>query len=79
VFLIERLLILPFLARAYVLSSSLNSENLARAETALNELLDSTPADNVSIHQPRAVVGPNAALAKGRSTSRNVVVEIGGP
>ncbi|KAI9460127.1 hypothetical protein BJY52DRAFT_1222744 [Lactarius psammicola] len=32
-----------FPARAYVLSSSLNAENLARAETALNELLNSIP------------------------------------
>jgi len=38
--------ILRSLARAYVLSSSLNTENLARAETALNELLDSIPLDN---------------------------------
>lgn len=40
-----------FPARAYVLSSNLNAENLARAETALNELLDSTPPEHVSIHQ----------------------------
>ena len=40
-----------FPARAYVLSSNLNAENLARAETALNELLDSIPPEHVSIHQ----------------------------
>ena len=40
-----------FPARAYVLSSNLNVENLARAETALNELLDSIPPEHVSIHQ----------------------------
>jgi len=40
-----------FSARAYVLSSSLNAENLARAETALNELLDSIRPEHVSIHQ----------------------------
>ena len=40
-----------FPARAYVLSSSLDAENLARAETALNELLDSTPPEHVSTHQ----------------------------
>ncbi|KAH9048810.1 hypothetical protein EDB84DRAFT_1434083 [Lactarius hengduanensis] len=34
-------------ARAYVLSSSLNAENLARAETALNELLDSIPPEHL--------------------------------
>ncbi|KAI0307448.1 hypothetical protein B0F90DRAFT_1812932 [Multifurca ochricompacta] len=38
--------ILRNLARAYVLSSSLNAENLTRAETALNELLDSIPPDD---------------------------------
>ncbi|KAI0248099.1 hypothetical protein BJV78DRAFT_1132012, partial [Lactifluus subvellereus] len=44
--------ILRSLARAYVLSSSLNAENLARAETALNELLDSIPPDNKDVaHQ----------------------------
>jgi len=41
-----------FPARAYVLSSNLNPDNLPRAETALNELLDSIPSDDVSIHQP---------------------------
>lgn len=40
-----------FPARAYVLSSNLNAENLARAETALNELLDSIPPEHVSVHQ----------------------------
>jgi hypothetical protein len=40
-----------FPARAYVLSSSQNAENLARAETALDELLDSIPPEHVSIHQ----------------------------
>ncbi|KAH9043868.1 hypothetical protein EDB85DRAFT_728235 [Lactarius pseudohatsudake] len=39
--------ILKNLARAYVLSSSLNAENLARAETALNELLDSIPPEHL--------------------------------
>ncbi|KAI9509875.1 hypothetical protein F5148DRAFT_1282528 [Russula earlei] len=38
--------ILRNLARAYALSSGLNPENLARAETALNELLDSIPPDD---------------------------------
>jgi hypothetical protein len=40
-------------ARTYALSSSLNAENLARAdsEAALNELLGSTPPEHVSIHQ----------------------------
>jgi hypothetical protein len=46
-------------ARAYVLSSGLNPENLARAETALNELLDSIPPDDVSVHQPRVIVVPD--------------------
>jgi hypothetical protein len=41
-----------FLVRAYVLSSGLNPENLVRAETALNELLDSIPPDDVSTHSP---------------------------
>ncbi|KAH9075682.1 hypothetical protein EDB83DRAFT_2218480 [Lactarius deliciosus] len=40
--------ILKNLARAYVLSSSLNAENLARAETALNELLDSIPPEHAA-------------------------------
>jgi hypothetical protein len=39
-------------ARAYVLSSGLNPENLVRAETAINELLDSIPPDDVSTHFP---------------------------
>ncbi|KAN0121444.1 hypothetical protein V8E52_003340 [Russula decolorans] len=38
--------ILRNLVRAYVLSSGLNPENLVRAETALNELLDSIPPDD---------------------------------
>lgn len=38
--------ILRNLARAYVLSSSLNAEHLTRAETALNELLDSIPPEH---------------------------------
>ncbi len=38
------------LVRAYVLSSGLNPENLVRAETALNELLDSIPLADVSTH-----------------------------
>jgi len=38
--------ILRNLARAYVLSSGLNPENLACAETALDELLDSIPPDD---------------------------------
>jgi len=42
-----------FPVRAYVLSSGLNPENLVRAETALNELLDSIPPDDVSTHSPR--------------------------
>jgi hypothetical protein len=45
-----------FPARAYVLSSNLNPDNLPRAETALNELLDSIPSDDVSIHQTRALL-----------------------
>jgi hypothetical protein len=49
---------LLFPARAYVLSSGLNPENLARAETALNELLDSIPPDDVSIHHPRVIIVP---------------------
>ncbi|KAF8480818.1 hypothetical protein DFH94DRAFT_691907 [Russula ochroleuca] len=38
--------ILRNLVRAYVLSSGLNPENLVRAETALDELLDSIPPDD---------------------------------
>jgi hypothetical protein len=51
-------------ARAYVLSSSLNPENLARAETALNELLDSIPPGDVSVHHtPPLLLSPDDALA----------------
>jgi len=50
---------LLFPARAYILSSGLNPENLVRAETALDELLDSIPPEDVSLHQPRVIIVPN--------------------
>jgi hypothetical protein len=53
VFLTSPLVYWPlFPVRAYVLSSGLNPENLVRAETTLNELLDSIPLDDVSTHFP---------------------------
>ena len=47
-----------FPVRAYVLSSGLNPENLVRAETALNELLDSIPPGDVSTHFPPLLFAP---------------------
>lgn len=68
-----------FPVRAYVLSSGLNPENLVRAETALDELLDSIPPDDVSTHSPPLLFGPNVAPAKGRRESRTALVETSGP
>jgi hypothetical protein len=49
---------LLFPVRAYVLSSGLNPENLARAETALNELLDSMSLDDVSVRFLALLMSP---------------------
>jgi hypothetical protein len=53
-----------FSVRAYVLSSGLNPENLVRAETALNELLDSIPPGDVSIHSPALLFVPTLLQQK---------------
>jgi hypothetical protein len=65
VFLTSPLVYWPlFLVRAYVLSSGLNPENLVRAETALNELLDSIPPDDVSTHFPALLFVPTLLQQK---------------
>jgi hypothetical protein len=53
-----------FPVRAYVLSSGLNPENLVRAETALNELLDSIPPGDVSTHFPPLLFVPTLLQQK---------------
>ncbi|KAH9982110.1 hypothetical protein BGW80DRAFT_1247083 [Lactifluus volemus] len=67
--------ILKNLARAYVLSSSLNSENLARAETALNELLDSTPADNQRDVAHQEMLWWKLAVLKRRNAPEDTLFE----
>ncbi|KAH9964596.1 hypothetical protein BC827DRAFT_1265857 [Russula dissimulans] len=73
--------ILRNLARAYVLSSGLNPENLACAETALDELLDSIPPDdrkdvaNQELHRWKLAVlrrrnAPEDALFESEPLSR---------
>jgi hypothetical protein len=65
VFLTSPLVYCPlFPVRAYVLSSGLNPENLVRAETALNELLDSIPPDDVSTHFPALLFVPTLLQRK---------------
>jgi hypothetical protein len=62
---------------AYVLSSGLNPENLVRAETAINELLDPIPPDDVSTHFPALLFVPTL-LQQGRRESRTALVETSG-
>jgi hypothetical protein len=50
--------------RTYVLSSGLNPENLVCAETAINELLDLIPPDNVSTHFPALLFVPTLLQQK---------------
>lgn len=61
-----------FPVRAYVLSSDLNPENLVRAETALNELLDSIPPGEVSTHFPALLFVPTVLLQQKDVTNQEL-------
>ncbi|KAH9177088.1 hypothetical protein EDB89DRAFT_1938043 [Lactarius sanguifluus] len=67
--------ILKNLARAYVLSSSLNAENLARAETALNELLDSIPPEHLKAAASQELRWWKLAVLKRRNAPEDALFE----
>ncbi|KAI9445576.1 hypothetical protein H4582DRAFT_2125818 [Lactarius indigo] len=64
-----------FPARAYVLSSSLNAENLARAETALNELLDSIPPEHLKAAASQELRWWKLAVLKRRNAPEDALFE----
>lgn len=72
---------LLFLARAYVLSSRLNPENLARAESILDELINTIPLDDVtvSLRQLPVIIVPNLYPGEGHRKSSTALVETRGP
>ncbi|KAI0271679.1 hypothetical protein BC834DRAFT_922404 [Gloeopeniophorella convolvens] len=63
------------IARAYVLSSSLNTENLARAETSLNELLNSVPPDDQKNAANQELRWWKLAVLKRRNASEGTLLE----
>jgi len=67
--------ILRNLVRAYVLSSGLNPENLVRAETALNELLDSILPDDQKDVANQELYWWKLAVLRRRNASEDALFE----